>query len=211
MYTLGTPPYPAIRKVKARCILAGSVIKYGYMLNTPAPFAWNFCPICGGSLESRDDGESLRPHCGHCNRFYYLNPVPAACCVVKDGNGKVVFVQRAVEPAKGLWTLPGGFVEVCETTDEAALRELEEETDIRGRRPTLFGASTQPSALSGAVVVLGYRVDDWEGEMTARSDAMDVGLFGQVERPPLAFEAHRELLALYDALDRPVQADESIG
>lgn len=131
--------------------------------------------------------------------------------MVNDGNGKVVFVQRAVEPAKGLWTLPGGFVEVGETTDEAALRELEEETDIRGRQPRLFGASTQPSALSGAVVVLGYRVDEWEGNMTARSDAMDVGLFGHVERPPLAFEAHRELLALYDALDGPVQADESTG
>lgn len=187
------------------------MIKYLYMVNTPAPFAWNFCSICGHPLESRHDGESLRPHCGHCYRFYYLNPVPAACCVVSDSKGRIIFVQRAVEPAKGLWSLPGGFVELGETTEDAALRELEEETDIRGHRPRLFGASTQQSALSGAVVVLGYRVDEWEGAMTARSDAMDVGLFGKGERPPLAFEAHRELLALYDALDRPFPADEAVG
>ena len=180
-------------------------------MSKPAPFAWNFCPICGESLESRDDGESPRPHCERCHRFYYLNPVPAACCVVSDGQGKVLFVQRAVEPAKGLWSLPGGFVELGETTEEAALRELEEETGLRGRGARLFCVSTQQSPISGAVVVLGYRLDGWEGDMEARSDAMDVGLFGAVERPPLAFQAHRELLAAYDALERPSPADESLS
>lgn len=174
------------------------------MTNTQAPFAWNYCPVCGGALDYRDDGESPRPNCAVCQRFYYSNPVPAACCFVSDGD-KLLFVQRAVEPCKGLWTFPGGFVELGETTEEAALRELEEETHVRGYGVHLFGASTQQSRLSGAVIVMGYWVERWEGVAKPASDAMDAGFFGPADRPPLAFQAHTELLALYDALFDPLK------
>ncbi len=175
------------------------------LVDTPAPFAWNYCPVCGASLECRDDGESARPNCAACQRFYYSNPVPAACALVADGD-KLLFVQRAIEPCKGLWSLPGGFVELGETSEEAALRELEEETRIRGYGPNLFGASTQPSQLSGAVIVMGYWVERWEGVPSAGSDAMDAEFFESAARPELAFQAHRELVAMYDALPDPLKA-----
>jgi ADP-ribose pyrophosphatase YjhB (NUDIX family) len=171
-------------------------------MSHPAPFAWNFCPICGDSLALRSDGESDRPHCHRCSRHYYLNPVPAACCFVTHGDA-LLFVQRAVEPCLGQWTFPGGFVEVGETTDEAALRELREETGLVGRDARLIGASTQPSKLSGAVTVLGYVVRDWSGTPNAMSDAMDAKFFAHGERPPLAFQAHRDLLALFDEEELP--------
>ncbi len=175
------------------------------MTYDPAPFAWNFCPICGNPLEPLHDGESLRPKCAGCRRFYYSNPIPAACCFVADG-GRLLFVQRAVEPAKGLWSFPGGFVELGETTSEAALRELEEETGVRGADAVLFGASTQQSPISGAVTVLGYYVPAWTGAPAARSDAMDAGFFGRDARPELAFQAHRELLAMYDRISAALTA-----
>jgi ADP-ribose pyrophosphatase YjhB (NUDIX family) len=165
------------------------------------PLAWNYCPTCGNKLIVADDGERPRPHCVACNRFFYDNPVPAACCLVANGNG-LLFARRAVEPCIGEWSLPGGFVEVGETTEEAALRELEEETGLRGANPRLIGASTQPSKLSGAVVVMGYVIDDWEGEPSARSDISEARFFAHSGRPPLAFLAHRELVAIYDALRR---------
>lgn len=171
-------------------------------MSEPAIFAWNFCPICGDALVPRNDGESDRPHCQRCRRHYYLNPVPAACCLVTRGDA-LLFVQRAVEPCLGQWTFPGGFVEVGETTEEAALRELREETGLAGRDPRLIGASTQPSRLSGAVTVLGYVVRDWNGTPRAMSDAMDAKFFARAERPPLAFQAHRDLLALFDEEETP--------
>lgn len=170
------------------------------MYTEPAPLAWNYCPICGDALVRRNDGESERPHCVRCRRFYYSNPVPASCCFVSDACGGLLFVQRAVEPCKGLWSLPGGFVEVGETTEQAALRELLEETGLIGKTVRLIGVNTQPSRLSGAVTVLGYSVDRWEGQPTAGSDAAALGFFDQTERPPLAFRAHCELLAIFDAL-----------
>jgi ADP-ribose pyrophosphatase YjhB (NUDIX family) len=117
---------------------------------------------------------------------------------VREGD-KILFVQRAIEPRKGFWTLPGGFVELDESTEEAALRELEEETALIGRGTRLIGASTRQSKLAGAVVVIGYAVEEWEGSPVAATDAMDFGFFGRDERPEIAFETHVELLACYDA------------
>lgn len=166
----------------------------------PAPFAWNYCPTCGTALTVCSDGQGDRPCCPHCRRFYYSNPVPAACCFVRRHGDELLFVQRSVEPCRGLWTLPGGFVELGETTEDAALRELAEETGLVGRGTRLIGASTQPSRLSGAVVVMAYLVEEWHGEPVPDTDAMALGFFARDRRPPLAFQAHRELLALYDAL-----------
>ena len=165
-----------------------------------AHFAWNYCPICGAALVVESDGESDRPHCVACRRFYYRNPVPASACFVPRGDD-LLFTRRGVEPCKGQWAIPGGFVEVGETTEQAALRELEEETGLRGKGARLIGASTQPSALSGAVTLLGYIIDEWEGSPRAASDVTEVRFFAKEDRPRLPFVAHRELLAIFDAMN----------
>jgi len=133
-------------------------------------------------------------------RFYYRNPVPAACCFVARPNGDLLFAQRAVEPCRGGWTLPGGFIELGETPVEAALRELHEETNLRAENATLLGVSTRQSPTTGAVMVLGYIVEEWRGldEMRPDSDALALAFFARENRPELAFSVHRELLELYD-------------
>ncbi|MFP6584182.1 MAG: NUDIX domain-containing protein [Candidatus Hydrogenedentota bacterium] len=163
------------------------------------PLVWNFCPICALKLIEAHDGQDMRPHCPDCNKFYYYNPVPAACCFLTNADGELLMVQRSVEPRKGLWTLPGGFVESGETTEEAALRELEEETGLIGSGVTLLGASSLPGKTTGGVIVLAYTVDSWEGEMEAKTDAMDLGFFSLEKRPEVAFEVHMNLLEIYDA------------
>ena len=157
-------------------------------------------PLCElrGALVEADDGQSLRPHCRPCNRFYYSNPVPAACCFLTNDAGELLLVQRSVEPKKGLWTLPGGFVEVGETTEQAALRELEEETGLTGKGTALLGVSSLPNKVSGGIIVLAYTVEEWHGEMQADTDAMALGFFSPESRPEIAFEVHQNLLAIYD-------------
>jgi len=168
----------------------------------PEAFYWNYCAICGGKLIVCHDGQGDRPHCSVCRRFYYRNPVPAACCFVRRNADELLFARRAVEPCRGKWTLPGGFVELGETTEEAALRELHEETNLRASQVQLIGVSTQQSPTTGAVMVLGYLVVDWDGEETMRpdTDADALQFFRKEERPPVPFAAHRDLLALFDAL-----------
>ena len=140
----------------------------------------------------------MRPHCTTCNKFYYYNPVPAACCFLTNELGELLMVQRSVEPRKGLWTLPGGFVESGETTEEGALRELHEETGLTGTGTHLMGVSSLPGKISGGVIVIAYTVDSWKGEMEAKTDAMDLGFFAPEKRPEVAFEVHMELLKIYD-------------
>jgi 8-oxo-dGTP diphosphatase len=164
-------------------------------------FAWNYCPICSSELEPVNDGERVVPFCADCERFYYRNPVPAACCfVVRDD--KLLFVQRSIEPCKGMWSFPGGFVELGESSEEAALRELNEETGLVGTKLRLIGANTQQSPYAGAVLVLGYLVEEWSGEPVAATDAMAAGFFERNQRPELAFQVHKELLLLFDGLGR---------
>lgn len=167
----------------------------------PKPFEWNHCAICGNALIVAHDGQEDRPHCPDCRRFYYRNPIPAACCFVRRAPDELLFAQRAVEPCKGMWTLPGGFIELGETSEEAALRELYEETSLRAKTATLLGVSTKQSPISGAVMLLGYLIEEWHGELHPDTDAMDLRFFRKSDRPDVPFSSHRDLIRLYDSLD----------
>lgn len=168
------------------------------MANEIQSFAWNYCPICGDSLGPQFDGERHQPHCERCGRFYYRNPVPAVCCFVTR-NGELLLGQRGVDPCRGEWALPGGFMELGETTEEAVARELYEETGLEAEGLRLVGVSTQQNPINGAVTVLGYAVESWRGHPKPGSDVTDLRFFPVAERPLLPFRAHRELTALFDA------------
>jgi len=165
----------------------------------PEPFVWRFCGTCGRKLEQRDDGERDRPYCADCRRFYYRNPLPAACCFVERDDGALLFAERGVEPCKGMWSLPGGFVETGESAEEAAGRELLEETGLRAERMRLLGASAKRGSITEGIIVLGYVAEGWSGDACADSDVASLRFFRKDERPQLAFSVHRDLLALFDA------------
>lgn len=162
-------------------------------------FKWNFCPICAKPLTGAHDGESIRPNCADCDRFYYSNPTPAACCFLTNDKGELLLVQRSIEPRRGMWTLPGGFVESGESTVEAALRELHEETGLTGSGAKLMGVATLSHKRHGGVIVIAYTIESWEGAIACATDAMDAAFNNKENRPPIAFEVHQDLLAIYDA------------
>lgn len=149
---------------------------------TTLPFAWNYCGTCGQSLAAEWDGERTQPYCAACNRFYYRNPIPACCLVVADAEQRILLVRRAVEPCIGDWCLPGGFMEISETTEACALRELREETSLIATRVTLLGVHTSIKT-DRTVLVIGYKVEDWTGHPEHGSDASDLRFFTQAEMP----------------------------
>lgn len=166
----------------------------------PIPFEWKYCGTCGATLECLSDGEKLRPYCRSCRRHYYDNPVPACCVFIRDTEGRLLFGKRAVEPCLGAWALPGGFMEINESGEDCALREMAEETGLSAVRARLLGVSTSRNRNNNGVLVLGYLVEEWWGRITPDSDVSDLRFFSREERPPVPFEAHRELLSLYDSL-----------
>ena len=81
-----------------------------------------FCHYCGTRLTEKICEGSLRLFCEHCDEPIYENPIPATCLVVVDNSDRVLLVKRSVEPKKGFWCLPGGFMELGESPEKAIER-----------------------------------------------------------------------------------------
>ena len=149
-----------------------------------------YCTYCGGSLEHRFIEGRERLHCSSCNKITYANPIPASSVVIFDNN-RILLVLRSVDPQKGMWCLPGGFIEIDESSETGALRELEEETGLTGRISELIGVFSQFGNNCRSVLLTGYIVEDVSGELHAGDDADEVRYFDINNLPELAFESHK--------------------
>ncbi len=104
----------------------------------------------------------------------------------------MLLVRRATEPGLGLWSLPGGYVDRGEVVEEAAVREVWEETGLRAKVARLAGVFSEKGS---PVVLVVYAGELLGGEPAARDEVMEVGFFSVGELPPLAFERDREIVA----------------
>lgn len=90
------------------------------------PFA--FCPKCGGQRFAERNGKAKE--CPDCGFVYYFNSSAAVACFLRNGRGELLVGVRAAEPARGTLDLIGGFVDMHETAEQAAMREVKEETGL---------------------------------------------------------------------------------
>ena len=90
----------------------------------PALQEAKYCPRCG---EPADVAYPRSISCPHCGYGAYYNPKPVAAAIPVTADNKIVLLRRGFDPGKGLWTFPGGFVDLGETVEEAARREAQEE------------------------------------------------------------------------------------
>lgn len=145
--------------------------------------------------------------------YSYEYPHPAVTVdmvifTIRDGQLKLLLVRRAGEPYRGKWALPGGFVRLDEGLDEAAVRELTEETGVCGvyleQLYTFGGPERDPRE---RVITVAYYalIPSDRLQLRAATDAEAVGWFGLDELPPLAFDhadivatAHKRLVAKLD-------------
>ena len=153
-----------------------------------------FCYYCGKKLIEKSFQERIHRYCQTCDRVHYENPLPAVAALVINQDNQLLLVKRSVEPAKGEWCLPGGFIEVDESIEEAVLRELEEETGMKGTVTSLVDFFSQRSPHHGALLIFGYRVTIVGGELRAGDDAQEVDFFDFDRLPPIAFLSHQALL-----------------
>jgi ADP-ribose pyrophosphatase YjhB (NUDIX family) len=140
-----------------------------------------------------------RLFCKKCNQPLYENPVPASCLVVVDKNGEILLVKRSVDPKKGFWCLPGGFMELGETPELAALRELKEETGLSGKIEMLLGVNSNNSPQYNTVLMVGYLVKNYSGTHKAGDDASELAYFHINDLPEIAFESHKSFIRIYEA------------
>lgn len=154
-----------------------------------------FCPYCATRLVRRDDHGAPRPTCPACGFVHYRNPVPAAG-VVLSWRGELLLVKRKFAPRAGSWCLPAGFMEYGETPEHCALRELREETGIRGSLDGLFGVYAGHDDPRVRAVLILYAAERAGGRLKPGDDAVEARFF-EPDRLPrsIAFEAHRRAMA----------------
>ena len=135
--------------------------------------------------------------------YEYPRPMLTADCVVVRHRAEVLLVKRGNEPYKGCWALPGGFMEMDETIEYCAVRELQEETGICVTKDKirLIGVYSAPGRdPRGRTVTAAYRIDvDTSTEATAGDDAAEVRWWPMNELPPLAFD-HSEIITAAQSL-----------
>lgn len=163
----------------------------------------NFCSHCGNSLHiAIPEGDNRPRHiCDNCDTIHYQNPrIIAGCLPVYED--KVLLCRRAIEPRLGYWTLPGGFMENGESTEQAALRETYEEAFATVEIESLY---TVTSILHVNQVQMFYLARMHAPEYAISSESLEVELFSEDEIPwdELAFQTIRNALELYFA-DRQV-------
>ena len=147
--------------------------------------AQDFCGFCGSRL---DDATPLRS-CTSCGRAAYRDPKVGVGAVVRDDDGRLLLVKRGISPAKGLWSLPAGFVDADEDPRAAAARETLEETGLVVQVGEVVdvwaGAGGRASFfLAFSAVVTG-------GTLQAGDDADEAEFFPLDALPELAFESTR--------------------
>ena len=125
-------------------------------------------------------------------------PLLTADCVVVDRDRGVLMVRRKNPPYKGYLALPGGFVEIGETVEQAARRELAEETGMEATNLSLVGVYSKPGRdPRGHVCTVAFLADVERAEARAGDDAEAVAWIRNINDVEIAFD-HREIIT--DAL-----------
>jgi ADP-ribose pyrophosphatase YjhB (NUDIX family) len=161
------------------------------------------CRNCGTQVELRlpDDGDTkLRAVCPACHTVHYDNPLLVVGTVPVWGEtGEFVLLcKRNIEPRRGKWTLPAGFMELSETTAEGAARETDEEAGARFQMGDIF---TLMNVARVGQVHIYYRAKLLSDQFHPGHETMEARLFTEAEIPwdEIAFRTVRETLEHYFA------------
>lgn len=159
-----------------------------------------FCSYCGARF---DIVEGYPRRCRQCQKLTFLNPVPVAVLLVPvhDENKRVnlLTVRRGIRPGKGDLALPGGFLEVDETWQEGAVRELREETqvDLSPSGVTPFAIESAPD---GTLLLFGVTKPIKSELLSTFKPSREVEALALIDRPvPMAFSLHKQMVTRFFA------------
>lgn len=157
------------------------------------PLELNYCPRCGHPLEDCEAFGRRRRFCPRCERVVFREHKVAAGVLV-ERSGEILLVRRKINPSRGLWTFPGGFVDFDELPAEAAVRECREETGLEVEITALCDVIGGREHEAGADLVIVYHARLVGGQVIPGPEVDRVAFFAPGNLPPLAFHATQAVL-----------------
>ena len=161
----------------------------------------NYCRVCGTAVAYRlpDDGDTKeRAICTACHTVHYENPLNVVGTVPAWGEdgAQVLLCKRNIEPRRGKWTLPAGFMELGETTEQGAARETDEEAGAQFEMQGLFSVM---NVVRVGQVHLYYRARLLSTKFNPGHETMEARLFTEAEIPwdEIAFHTVEQTLQRY--------------
>lgn len=161
--------------------------------------AVRFCVRCGAALLRREHQGAVRPGCTACDYVHFFDPKVAAAAWIEE-EGRVLLVRRAVMPQRGLWTIPGGYVDAWEDPASAVVRECAEELGVAVELTGLLDVVAGREHPLGAGFVIFYSATLRTRALLPADDVDQAGWFAAHELPELAFEATRSMAARWQAV-----------
>ena len=156
-----------------------------------------FCSDCGARVVLRTPPGDNRPRhvCGDCGAIHYPNP-KTVVGALPEWEGLVLLCRRAIEPRRGYWTLPAGFLEQGETMEAGACREAREEANASLAIEALYTLFSIPHIDQ---IHAYFRARLLDRDFHPGEESLDVGLFRENEIPwrELAFPVVRKTLELW--------------
>jgi len=168
---------------------------------------YSHCPVCGAPY-----GETASPGvppslllCRSCGFHFWQNSKPAVGALMtrtRNGRPEILLSRRGIEPYKGMWDFPGGFLSNGESPEDGLARELQEELNVQVRRPRLFslGIDEYPTddvaEEARFVLSIFYRCEiEPNAKLTAADDVAEVRWF-PLDHPPaeIAFRSNARTL-----------------
>ncbi len=165
-----------------------------------------YCSQCGQLMRSRMRFGRKRPVCPSCERVHFENP-KVATGVVAERRGRIVLTRRGHDPMLGRWSFPSGFVDAGEMVEEAAAREVEEETGLVVSITRLLGVY---SARGERTVFVAYAGVITSGVLRAGEEALEVAYFPPDQLPELAFPHDSSIISAWRA-GRPARSRRAGG
>ena len=157
----------------------------------------NYCSHCGEKVTLAIPPEDDRPRyiCTSCDTIHYQNPKVIAGCI-PEWNGQILLCKRAIEPRYGYWTLPAGFMELGETTPEAAIRETLEEANARVEIQALYAVINLPH-VDQVYIMFRSRLLDLDFFPGYESDVVELYREEDIPWDNIAFTTIRQTLKFF--------------
>src|SRR5919202_2533922 len=151
-----------------------------------------YCPECGHELGWRIVGGKSRPACPSCGHVVFEDPKLAVAVLIERDGGLLLGRRSPDAAAPGKWSFPAGFVDRGERVEDAAMREVREETGLEARLDALLGLY---SATGNPVVLAVYAATATGGSLAPGDDLAELAFFSLDALPEPAFAHDRQIVA----------------